>query len=190
MMKLLRFSVIIPARNEELFIGACLESIRAAGTAYEGQVEVIVVLNRCSDRTEEIARSFGAHTVREDARNLARIRNAGARAAQGQIFVTIDADSAMSPDALVAIDRALSSGTTVGGGTPISWYDWATKIFAAAGLEPRLKPTNEREFRTAARRPKYSALSNSKMESLGIAPMPPLDQAIADYLKARAQKLS
>ena len=78
----------------------------------------------------------------------------------------------------------------VGGGTPISWYDWAAKIFAAAELDPRLKPTNEREFRTAARRPKYSALSNSKMESLGIAPMPPLDQAIRDYLTARSARLA
>ena len=78
----------------------------------------------------------------------------------------------------------------MGGGTPISWFDWAAKIFTAAGLNPPLKPTNEREFRTPARRPKYSALSNAKMEALGIAPMPSLDDAIREYLKARAQKLS
>ncbi len=74
-----------------------------------------------------------------------------------------------------------------GGGTPISWFDWATKIFAAAGLKPIVKPTNEREFRTAARRPKYSALSNSKMEAMGIAPMPRLDEAIRMYMEARAK---
>jgi dTDP-4-dehydrorhamnose reductase len=78
----------------------------------------------------------------------------------------------------------------VGGGTPISWYDWAAQIFTAAGLEPRLKPTNEREFRTAARRPKYSALSNGKMESLGVAPMPPLNHAITEYLKTRAGRMA
>jgi glycosyltransferase involved in cell wall biosynthesis len=114
-----RFSVIVPARNEERFIGPCLESIQVAATTYPDQLEVIVVLNRCSDRTEEIAHAFGARTIREDARNLARIRNAGARAAVGWILVTIDADSRMSPGALVAIDRALSSDTTVGGGTVI-----------------------------------------------------------------------
>jgi len=76
-----------------------------------------------------------------------------------------------------------------GGGTPISWYDWAVKIFEAAGLSPQLKPTNEREFRTAARRPKYSALSNAKMEALGIAPMPSLDQAIRSYLAVRERTL-
>jgi glycosyltransferase involved in cell wall biosynthesis len=114
-----KFSVIIPARDEELLIGGCLESIQVAAAPYPGQWEVIVVLNRCSDRTEEIAHTFGARTIREDAKNLARIRNAGARAATGSVLVTIDADSRMSPGALAAIDRALSSGTTVGGGTVI-----------------------------------------------------------------------
>ena len=64
------------------------------------------------------------------------------------------------------------------------------KIFEAAGLNPPLKPTNEREFRTAARRPKFSALSNAKMEALGIAPMPSLDDAIQEYLGARAARLT
>lgn len=76
----------------------------------------------------------------------------------------------------------------IGGGSPISWFHWAAKIFGAAGLNPPLKPTNEREFRTAARRPRYSALSNSKMEALGIAPMPSLDQAIREYLATAANK--
>jgi glycosyltransferase involved in cell wall biosynthesis len=82
-------------------------------------LEVIVVLNRCSDNTEQIAHAFGARTIREDARNLARIRNAGARSAVSRVLVTIDADSRMSPGTLAAIDRALSSGTTVGGGALI-----------------------------------------------------------------------
>jgi glycosyltransferase involved in cell wall biosynthesis len=114
-----RFSVIIPARNEERFIASCLESIQVAATPYQNEVEVIVVLNRCSDKTEEIAHGFGARTIREDARNLARIRNAGARSAAGRVLVTIDAESIMTPGTLVAIDRALSSGRTVGGGTGI-----------------------------------------------------------------------
>jgi dTDP-4-dehydrorhamnose reductase len=54
-----------------------------------------------------------------------------------------------------------------------------------AGLSPSLQPTDEREYRTAARRPKYSALSNMKLEAAGISPMPPLREAVSDYLKAR-----
>ena len=46
-------------------------------------------------------------------------------------------------------------------------------IFEAAGIEPMLLATNEREYRTPARRPRYSALSNAKMERAGLQPMPP-----------------
>ena len=88
------------------------------------------------------------------------------------------------------VERGAQGLFHIGGGTPISWFDWAVKIFHAAGLHPSLKPTNEREFRTAARRPKYSALANLKMEALGIDPMPPLDQAIGLYLLARNRKLA
>jgi len=84
------------------------------------------------------------------------------------------------------VDRGAHGILHIGGGTPISWFDWAAKIFAAAGLNPPLKPTNEREFRTPARRPKYSALSNARMEALGLAPMPSLDDAIREYLAKRA----
>jgi dTDP-4-dehydrorhamnose reductase len=78
----------------------------------------------------------------------------------------------------------------IGGGTAISWFDYAAMIFRVAGLEPELRRTNEREYRTAARRPKFSALSNAKMEASGIEPMPPLDSAIEMYLKARQNYFS
>src|SRR6266699_611877 len=69
-----------------------------------------------------------------------------------------------------------------GGGTPISWFEYAKLIFEGAGVHPALRPTNEREYRTAARRPKYSALSNAKMESEGVAPFPSLTVAVKSYL--------
>ncbi|MBV8846901.1 MAG: dTDP-4-dehydrorhamnose reductase [Bryobacterales bacterium] len=78
----------------------------------------------------------------------------------------------------------------LGGGEPISWFDWAVKIFEAAGLKPSITPTNEREFRTAARRPKFSALSNAKAERLGVSPMPSFDEAIQDYMRRRKRKLA
>jgi dTDP-4-dehydrorhamnose reductase len=88
------------------------------------------------------------------------------------------------------VERGVNGTFHIGGGRPVSWFDWAAMIFKAAGLNPPLKPTNEREFRTAARRPKYSALSNSKMEALGIAPMPSLESAIREYLETRAGRMT
>lgn len=116
-------------------------------------------------------------------------------AAQGQTVRVVE-DHVASPTfapSLAArtadmVEKKIEGIVHAGGGEPISWFEWAVKIFRAAGLNPPLKPTSEREFRTAARRPKYSALSNGKMESLGIAPMPSLDEAIRQYLETRAKR--
>jgi dTDP-4-dehydrorhamnose reductase len=78
----------------------------------------------------------------------------------------------------------------IGGGTPISWFSYAKLIFEAAGLSPELHPTDERTYRTVARRPKFSALSNAKMETCGIKPMPPIKEAVASYMEARKQMQS
>ncbi len=88
------------------------------------------------------------------------------------------------------VEKGLGGVFHLGGGEPISWYGYAALIFELAGLHPELKPTNEREYRTAARRPKYSALSNSKMEAAGIAAMPSLREAMKMYLAAREIAIS
>ena len=87
------------------------------------------------------------------------------------------------------VDRGLDGIFHIGGGEPVSWFDYAGMIFRIAGVHPDLNPTNERDFRTAARRPKYSALSNAKMEGCGIEPFPPLETAVRLYMEARAQSL-
>jgi dTDP-4-dehydrorhamnose reductase len=86
--------------------------------------------------------------------------------------------------------RGLTGVFHIGGGTPISWFDYARTIFEIAKLKPTLRATNEREFRTAARRPKYSALSNGKMERAGFEPLPPLREGIETYLAQRGAPLS
>ncbi len=47
------------------------------------------------------------------------------------------------------VERNLTGIFHVGGGEPISWFDYAAMIFRVAGLHPELKPTTEREFRAA-----------------------------------------
>jgi len=83
------------------------------------------------------------------------------------------------------VERGQSGVFHIGGGTPISWFRFAAAIFEAAGLQPQLHPTNEREYRTTARRPRYSALSNAKMERIGLEPMPPLRKVLELYFAAR-----
>jgi glycosyltransferase involved in cell wall biosynthesis len=115
----MKFSVVIPAHNEERFIKDCLVSVRTSEANLSSPVEIVVCLNRCTDGTETIAKQFGAVLVKEDARNLAKIRNSGVRAATGDVIVTIDADSRMSTNMLCEIQRLLSTQKFIGGGTRI-----------------------------------------------------------------------
>jgi len=76
----------------------------------------------------------------------------------------------------------------IGGGIPTSWFQFARLIFEAAGIQPQLIATNEREYRTTARRPRYSALSNAKMERVGLEPIPPLPEVLQHYFEERNRK--
>lgn len=124
-------SVVTPAHNEEQFLEACLRSVAKAAENISMPVEHIVVLNRCTDRTEQIARSHGARVVVEDARNLARIRNAGVAIAEGEILVTIDADSRMSEGMLSEVCARLESGRCIGGGALTLPERWSLGIFCS-----------------------------------------------------------
>ena len=112
------FSVIIPAHNEEKYIGKCLQAVKSAAKYVgDAKTEIIVVANRCTDKTVAIAKHYGAKVVINEEKCIAAIRNAGARVAKGEIIVTIDADSLMTKYSLREIKFLLDSGNYVGGGT-------------------------------------------------------------------------
>jgi len=113
------FSVVVPAHNEELLLPDALKAIAVAADAVNGEVEVIVVANRCTDATVAIARAAGALVVEHEARNISVVRNAGAARARAQALVTIDADCRMSPRTFGEIERLLGSRQFVGGGTKV-----------------------------------------------------------------------
>lgn len=132
-MKEYTFSVIIPAHNEEKYIGKCLEAIqKAAQKVKPEQVQTIVVANRCTDSTAEIAAEYGAEVVINEDKCISSIRNAGARAAKCEIIVTIDADSIMSEGSLAEIREMLGSGKYIGGGTRAKFERMSVGIFFSA----------------------------------------------------------
>lgn len=111
------FSVIVPAHNEEQYIGKCLRAIRTAEEQTEsGSVQIIVVANRCTDKTAEIAAQYGAEVIENQDKCIASIRNAGAKAAAGEILVTVDADTCIAPETFTEIRTLLESGRYIGGG--------------------------------------------------------------------------
>jgi glycosyltransferase involved in cell wall biosynthesis len=115
----MKFSIIVPAHNEERFISKCLSSIVDASREINDEVEIMVVLNRCTDKTEEIAKQFGAVTINENAKNLSKIRNAEVNASTGDVIVTIDADSWMKSNMLREIKKNIGKDNYIGGGVQV-----------------------------------------------------------------------
>lgn len=112
----MKISIVIPAYNEEKFIGKLLRSIENMTVPKEVSLELVVVLNRCTDNTELIAREFGAKVVVNNDKNLSSIRNTGVRVSSGDWVITIDADSQMANNSLIEIVKAIQTEHYVGGG--------------------------------------------------------------------------
>jgi glycosyltransferase involved in cell wall biosynthesis len=108
-------SFIIPAYNEEALIGVTLRELQAGAASLGGPVEVIVADDGSTDRTAAIAREFGARVVHINARHIAAARNAGARAARGDLLVFVDADTVVPRDVLHAAVNAYGAGAAGGG---------------------------------------------------------------------------
>jgi len=102
----LDFSVIIPAKNEEANLPACLRSI-FANNYPQGRYEVIVVDNGSDDRTVALAESHGARVARLPHVTISALRNHGAGIARGQVLVFIDADCTVAADWLKQASRYL-----------------------------------------------------------------------------------
>jgi len=124
-----KISVIIPAHNEENYIEKCLTSIKEAESKIDTPVEIVVSLNQCTDKTELIAKSFGAICVHEDEKNIAKIRNAGVKISTGDIIITIDSDSWMSQNMLKEVVDRLKDGKYIGGGVRIKLDRFSIGIF-------------------------------------------------------------
>ena len=93
-------TVIIPCLNEEQGIEQVL---RLLPTFVD---QVIVVDNGSTDRTSDVARSFGAHVIREDVRGYGRAYKRGFREATGDVIVTLDGDHSYPADAIAYLIEA------------------------------------------------------------------------------------
>jgi glycosyltransferase involved in cell wall biosynthesis len=119
----MRYSVIIPAWNEEAFLPQTLTAITAVMRCLNDkgahQGELIVVDNNSSDATADIAKQFGALVAFEPINQIARARNRGAEIATGDSLIFLDADTCCSEKLLAHVLEKLSSGMVVGGGSTI-----------------------------------------------------------------------
>jgi glycosyltransferase involved in cell wall biosynthesis len=95
-------SVIIPCRNEEEFIGPCLESI-VQSSYPQGRTEVLVVDGRSRDMTRSIVEGYARRNPRirllDNPRGIIpAAMNVGIRNATGEVIVKMDAHSTYDRD--------------------------------------------------------------------------------------------
>ena len=86
-------SIVVPTRNSERYLSACLRSVR--GQDYSN-IELLVVDRDSTDSTVQIARAFGATILRAGPERSAQV-NAGVRSSRGQFVLRVDADFALEP---------------------------------------------------------------------------------------------
>jgi glycosyltransferase involved in cell wall biosynthesis len=95
-------SALVVARNEEKQLAECLESLRFAD-------EIVVVLDRTTDRSAEIARRFGARVVEGAWPLEGERRSAAVAQCRGQWVVEVDADERATPALAAEIRQAIAA---------------------------------------------------------------------------------
>jgi glycosyltransferase involved in cell wall biosynthesis len=103
-------SVVIPAHNEEAVIGRCLSLL--TGAARQGELEVIVVCNGCTDQTAQVARRFGppVQVIETPVGNKPNALNLGDAVAREFPRFYVDADVELTLDSLRALAERLADG--------------------------------------------------------------------------------
>ncbi|MEY2410103.1 MAG: hypothetical protein QOF48_2773, partial [Verrucomicrobiota bacterium] len=110
----LRLSICLIVRNEEQFLGRCLESVR--GLAHQ----IVVVDTGSTDSTTDIARRHGAEVYsfpwRDD---FSAARNAALERVTGDWVLILDADEELSPEGRVQLKREMNEKSVIAYRLPI-----------------------------------------------------------------------
>jgi glycosyltransferase involved in cell wall biosynthesis len=121
-------SFIIPAHDEEQLLARTLSAIAAVGRSLEEPLEVIVVDDASTDGTAAIGSAHKARVVSVHCRHISAARNAGARVANGEMLLFVDADTVVNTAVVRAAIAAMRAGA-VGGGSAFR-FDGRVPLYA------------------------------------------------------------
>jgi len=96
-------SIIVPALNEENYIGPTLASIKKQD--YTGDFEIVVADGMSKDRTIEVAKKYTNRIVNVNRKGVSAGRNEGAKAANGDIYIFLDADTIVCKNLLTNVSK-------------------------------------------------------------------------------------
>ncbi len=121
----MKVSIVIPALNEGKYIEATLFHARALKP-----YEIIVADSHSDDNTVDIAKKYGARVVYARRGAASFGRNAGAKAAKGDILLFLDADSIVFPNLLETVEKDFRDKRVVGWTCLIHAFtpDWKQKV--------------------------------------------------------------
>ncbi len=99
---MIRISVVVIAKNEEVRIARCLSFLSWTD-------EIIVIDNGSEDKTQEVARKYGATVISAgDIRDFAKLRTIGKEKAHGEWLIYIDADEIVTEELAKEIQEVVS----------------------------------------------------------------------------------
>jgi len=110
-----RLSALVVAHNEERQLADCLACLGFAD-------EIVVVLDRCSDRSREIALGFTAHLVEGAWHREGSRRHAGIDACRGEWILEIDADERVTSELATEIRRVIQTSVAASHLIPVDNY--------------------------------------------------------------------
>ncbi len=88
-----------------------------------------------------------------------------------------------------AIDAGLYGTHHVTNAGATTWFDFAGAAFARTGLTPAVEALSYDNFGSAVQRPLYSPLASTTFAAAGIAPPPPWEAGLDEYLAGRAARM-
>ncbi len=126
-------SIVIPAHNEEAVLSRCLRDL--LNGALPGELDIVVVCNGCTDRTADIARSFGSSVRVLETAIPSKIvaLNLGDCVARAFPRFYVDADVVLTIESLRSTAAVLRFGQYLAAAPEVEWNlnhsNWFVKAF-------------------------------------------------------------